>query len=185
MIIGIVGASGSGKSTLARHLTDLRPNLVHLNVDCIGHKANETENVKTELRKYFGEFIFTEGKVDRKKLGSIVFNSEEAMQKLKEITWGEMKKMIDEYLTENKAKDIILDWALLPNTEYFKLCDITILVDVPYEIRLERVVSRDGITEQKFKERESKGLDYRKYDFDFVIENIDYECAKEKVRNIA
>lgn len=180
MLIGITGKSGSGKSTLAKYLVDGRTNTIYVDVDKIGHQVNDNENVKRELKKQFGEFIFQDGKVNRKRLGSIVFNSEEAMNLLKEITWLEMKKVIDNLIEENKEKDIVIDWALLPNCELFNECHMTILVDVPYDIRLARVQERDNITEEKFKQRESKSVDYSKYKFDFVIENIDYEKAKEK-----
>lgn len=181
MLIGITGKSGSGKSTLARYLADIRENTIYIDVDKIGHQVNDNENVKKELKKQFGEFIFKDGKVDRKRLGAIVFNSEEAMNLLKDITWSEMKKIIDNLIRENPKKDIVIDWALLPNCELFNECGITVLIDVPYEVRLARVQQRDNLTEEKFRQRESKSVDYDNYKFDFVIDNIDYEKAKEKV----
>lgn len=181
MIIGITGKSGSGKSTLAKHLETIRKNTIYVDIDKIGHQVNDNENVKMELRKNFGDFIFVEGKISRKRLGNIVFNSDEAMKLLKDITWFEMKKIIEEIIFLNQDRDIILDWALLPSTELFKKCDIKILIDAPYEIRLERTIQRDNITENKFKQRESKSVDYDQFEFDFIVENVEYNQAKEKI----
>ena len=182
MIIGICGKSGSGKSTLAKNIIELSNyKAVHLEIDKVGHRALLNEKAKKELVKEFGESIIKENNVDRKKLGDIVFNSRDEMQKLTDITWKCMQQEIDEFLEDNKDKIVILDWLLLPKTEYFDICDIKILLDVPYEIRKMRAIKRDNITSEAFDLRESSSIEYNKEKFDYVLENSEKENIRKKV----
>lgn len=176
MLIGICGKSGSGKSSIANQITNKYKNVVHLDIDTIAHKSHQDEFVKKELVETYGEEILTNNQIDRKKLGKIVFSSREEMEKLKKITWDFMEKEIDKFLFQNKDKIIILDYILLPLTKYLNMCDIKILLDIPYEIRKERVLARDNITEESFLLRDASSIEYNKDDFDIVINN-----AKEDI----
>ena len=162
MIIGICGKSGCGKSTLARKLIEQYPNAIHLDIDKVGHKALTDNISKERLVNRYGISLLTDGNIDRKKLGTIVFNSKEEMDFLTEVTWEYMQKEIDKFLEENKDKIIILDWLLLPKSKYFDMCDIRILLDIPYEIRKQRAMKRDNITEEAFDLREKSSLEYDK-----------------------
>lgn len=171
MIIGICGKSGSGKSTIAKRITSRYKNAVHLDIDKIAHKSHKDEEVKRKMINTFSESILTDNEIDRKKLGRIVFLSKEKMKLLEEITWEFMEKEIDGFINENKDKIIILDYILLPLTKYFDKCNIKILLDIPYHIRKQRVLSRDNITEEQFDLRDSAAIQYEISDFDIVLEN--------------
>ena len=118
--------------------------MTHLEIDKVGHRALLNEEVKKELINEFGEHIIKDNNVDRKKLGDTVFNSREKMQKLTDITWEYMQKEIDKFIEDNKDKVVILDWLLLTKSKYFDMCDIKILLDVPYEVRKMRAIKRDN-----------------------------------------
>lgn len=171
MIIGITGKSGSGKSTLARKIMAIKTNSVYLEIDKVGHNALSNPKAIEEVIKVFGKDVVKDDKVDRKKLGEIVFNNREEMDKLTEITWECMKVEINKFIEDNKDKVIILDWLLLPLSHYFDMCDIKVLLDIPYSIRKERAMKRDNITEEDFDLREKASIEFNKEDFDFVIEN--------------
>lgn len=172
MIIGICGKSGSGKSTLAKMIIDkYKDGAVHLDIDKVGHKVETFDEIKRNLVDIFGEGIITNGNINRKELGKIVFLSKENMEILIEITWPFMMKEIDNFLEDNKDKVIILDWLLLPNSKYFDMCDFKVLLDIPYETRMIRGMNRDGITEEKFSLREKASFNYEGYDFDYIIKN--------------
>ena len=173
MIICICGKSGSGKSTIAKLIQKERPNSIHIDIDKIGHMSHSDKIVKQKLVDTFGEMILTNNNIDRKKLGKIVFYSKDEMRKLEIITWCYMEQEIDKIIENNKDKIIILDYLLLPRTKYFNNCDLRILVDVPYEIRKERVMKRDNISEERFNLRESSSIDYDKNIFDIVLTNED------------
>lgn len=72
-IIGITGKSGSGKSTFASLLAK-KLNCIPIDIDKIGHQALYNPDVLTTLTQKFGNGILdNEGKLDRKKIGDIVF----------------------------------------------------------------------------------------------------------------
>lgn len=106
------------------------------------------------------------------------------MSLLEEITWHYMKEEIDYIIGENEEKVILLDWNLLPKTNYFEDADLRILVDAPLEERKKRAMKRDNITEKQFMLRESNAPNYTDLDFDIVINNKHRMVTRKKVRNI-
>ncbi len=185
MIIGICGKSGSGKSTLANQIIELTNNkAIHLNIDKVGQSVLLLPEVKEELINSFGESIIKENIVDRKKLSEIVFNSRNEMNKLSDITWQYMQLKIDYFLNLHKDKIIILDWLLLSISKYFDMCDIKILLDIPYEIRKQRAIKRDNITEEAFDLREKASISYDESAFNYVLKANDKEIVKRLVKSL-
>ena len=183
MIVAICGKSGSGKSTLARQIMELSSKeVVHLNIDEIGHQVLEIPEVQKEIINTFGESILKDKKVSRKKLGEMVFTSRNEMKKLSDITWEYMQAIIDHLLHKHKDKIILLDWILLPITKYFDKCNIKILLDIPYETRKQRAIKRDGIKEDSFNLREQASIDYNEDSFDIVLKSKNKEIVKRLVK---
>lgn len=171
MIIGVCGKSGSGKSTLANIIKNEYPGSIHIDIDKIGHEVLLQDDVKERLVNTFGTDILLDGNVNRKVLSTIVFSSKECMAELTSITWESMNRKIQEIIDNNQDKVIILDWLLLPRTHLFSMCDLTILLDVPFEERMRRAINRDGISEEKFRLRDEASVDYQDYVFDVVLED--------------
>ena len=185
MIIGICGKSGCGKSTLANQIIELTNNkAIHLDIDKVGHRVLLLPEVKQELINSFGESVIKGNIVDRKRLGEIVFYSRNEMSKLSDITWKYMQIEIDNFLNNHKDKIIILDWLLLPISKYFDMCDIKILLDIPYEVRKQRAMKRDNITEEAFDLREKASIKYNEISFDYVFKINDKEMVKRLVKSL-
>lgn len=184
MIISLVGLSGSGKSFIANLLKEYNKKIIHIDIDKIGHSSHHNPLVKENLIKTFGTKIITNGEIDRKKLSDIVFNSKESMLTLEEITWSFMAKQIDNIISLNKDKIIILDWILLPRTKFFYQSDFRILITAPFKTRMERTISRDNITTEQFLKRESSAPKIDESQFEYIIENIELEETKERLKLI-
>ena len=91
---------------------------------------------------------------------------------------------IDKIIQNNKNKIIILDWLLLPKSKYFNNCCIKILLDIPYEIRKQRAIARDNITEEAFDLREKASYKYNNDLFDIIISNNSKEEYERIVKLI-
>ena len=182
-IISITGKSGSGKSTLTNLLAK-KLKCTSIDVDRIGHKATSDEKISQKLCEIFGNEILNETKkVDRKKLGNIVFSDKKKMDILTDITWGYMQEMLDEILEKEKGNTIILEWALLPISKYWKKSNVKILIKAEDEERKSKVIERDKISEEYFLKRDAGGIDYTPFEFDYIFEN-DYNLeTMQKIVN--
>lgn len=183
-IIGITGKSGSGKSTLAEVLTK-KLKCQSVDIDKIGHQATNDETIIKKLCSVFGNEILDKNKkIDRKKLGNIVFSSKEKMEQLTQITWSYMQKVLDDRLKE-KPEIIILEWALLPiDSKYWDKCDVKIFIKADDIKRKNKVIERDRISEEYFLKREENSVNYDQYQFDYIFEN-DYQLETiEKIASV-
>ena len=183
MLIVLCGKSNSGKGTVAKYFTTMSDNIIHLDIDKIAHKVNDKEIVIQEITKTFGKKVIDNNRVNRKELGKIVFNNQEEMNKLEAITWKYMQEEIDKLTAKNDNKIIILDYIMLPKTKYFKEADLRILVEAPYEKRIQRALIRDNITKELFEQRDNASIEYIEKDFDYIINNDD-DNLKRKVEDI-
>ena len=174
MLIGICGMQGSGKSTLRKELLKRIPNSVALDIDVIAHDIYNNPACFNEVTSTFKD-ITTNGKVDTKKLGNIVFTSQEEMDKLTACTWKYMEPIVDKFISDNKGKIIILDWLLLHNTKFLKQCDIRILLDIDQNLRMERIIKRDNMSKERFLFREKAALPYKKEEFNYIFEELDID----------
>lgn len=180
MIICIVGKSGSGKSYICNLLKNYSNNIVHLDIDSIGHQVLIYPKVKSDLVLAFGDSVLLDGCVNRSVLSNIVFNSKVAMEKLTEITWAQMELLIDDFISKNQDKIILLDWQLLPKTKYFKQSSFKILVTADFSLRMRNAMLRDNITEEKFLTREKASYNFDNEFFDLVINN-DYSLNTDRL----
>lgn len=172
-VIGIMGRSGSGKTTFASLLSK-KLNCQHIDVDKIGHQALFQPEILDDLCDKFGTGILDEnGNIDRKKVGTIVFAETSKMDILTDLTWNYMKKILNNILSQDDEV-IVLDWMLLPKTDYWNKCDLKILVTSNDIQRKNKVLERDKISEEYFDTRDSASIDYSKFEFDYVFQN-DYK----------
>lgn len=188
MIISIVGKSGSGKSTISRTLQSLDSRMLHVDIDQISHQVLTFPEVQKQLKTSFCPEVVMDHEVQRRVLGRIVFSSPEQMQKLTEITWSHMERIIDQIIENNPDKIILLDWLLLPKTKFFDKSDLKIWIEAPFIDRLDRAVKRSineqPITPEYFKKRDDAGIDYEEGEYDIVINNINKEKTQEEVKKI-
>lgn len=165
-VIGITGGSGTGKSYISGILRN--EGISVFDADKIGHEIfDDSIECRNELVTCFGNEILSENRIDRKKLGNIVFSEPELLKKLNEITHKYILRRIYNKIEACEAKITCVDGALL--IESGMKCDALIGVIAAYDVRLRRIMERDGIEETAARKR----LDAQKTD-EFYINNCDF-----------
>ncbi len=156
IIIGLTGQSGAGKSSFSKALSER--GIPCLDTDKTARQVVEKgKPCLAELVKAFGEeILLPDGTLDRKKLGSIAFSDKEKLAVLNRITHGYISLEVDKWLKlqeENGAVAAVIDAPQLFESGINKICNITIAVIADESVRFERILSRDGITEEYAKKR--------------------------------
>ncbi len=154
--IGLTGGMGSGKTEASRILSDLGADIIY--ADEVGHRAY-LQNTETwqELVANFGEGILqADGEIDRRKLGAIVFSDREHLDKLNSIVHPRMYRMLQEMLrgfSENGAKVVVLEAAILIEADWLSLVDEVWAIEVPELVAVERIKLRTGLEEEEIRKR--------------------------------
>lgn len=150
MILGITGGSGSGKTTLLNVIRQQGGMI--LDCDAIYHALLKTDTAM--LKKIAERFPGTveNGVLDRKKLGTIVFTDEKALQDLNRITHAAVKAEVLRQLSPAPALAAI-DAIALFESGLSELCGLTVAVTAPEESRVKRLMTRDRITEEYARKR--------------------------------
>ena len=150
MIIGITGGTGCGKTTLL-NLIRQAGGLV-LDCDAVYHDLLKTDRALLAAIEDRFPGTVEGGTLQRKKLGAIVFSDEEALQDLNRITHGAVYREVLRRLEEAPALAAI-DAIGLFEGGLSELCQVTVAVTAPEEVRVTRLMARDGISEEYARSR--------------------------------
>ncbi|EYE89213.1 dephospho-CoA kinase [Fervidicella metallireducens AeB] len=190
-VIGLTGGIASGKSTISNILkTEFHIDII--DADLIAREiVKKGSDILDKIAEEFGnEVINSDGSLNRKKLGEIVFSDEYSLNKLNKITHPVIEKHI-KYEIDLKDKSgkklCVVDAALLIEAGFYKLVDYVVLVCVNKETQLKRLMQRDKISEKEAFKRINSQMplsDKVKY-ADFIIDNNgDLENVKLQTRKI-
>ena len=149
MRIWLTGGSGSGKTEVAALFAAAGYRVV--DADRIAREVAEPfSRAYGEILAAFGtEICLSDGRLDRRALGNMVFSDKEKLAVLNAITHP---YIIEEMEKESEgAKNVVYD-APLPNT-FGVRCDKTLYVTAPQKVRIERISARDGISPEEAKAR--------------------------------
>lgn len=150
MIIGITGGTGCGKTTVLQVFGQLGGAV--LDCDEIYHRLlKEDKNLLSAIENRFPGTV-SEGVLERKKLGAIVFRDPEALLDLNHITHSAVKAEVLR-LIEKEQRHIAIDAIGLFEGGLAELCDATVAVTAPESTRVERLMKREGISEDYAQKR--------------------------------
>ena len=162
MIIGITGGSGTGKSSIARML-----GFDVIDADKLYHEllaVNTT--LQAELTEEFGT-------CDREGLAKIVFADRKELRKLNTITFKYSLAAIESKIPP--GGDVVIDAPLLFESGLAAKCDVTVAVLASKDVRIKRIMERDGLTSEQAQTRinAQKSNDFFINNADIVIQNND------------
>lgn len=159
--IGLTGGVGSGKSTVSSYMHEL--GIPVIDGDKLAREAViPGSRAMAEMRKAFEPHIFLpDGSLNRLKMGEIVFNDEEKRQKLNSIIHPFIWHRTREELIRAQEEGfpvVVLDMPLLLEISWQLRVEEVWLVEVPLEVQIARVISRDGFTREQVMERIGKQM---------------------------
>ena len=174
ILVGLTGGIGSGKSTISSLLEG--KGAVIIDADAIVREVQLPGSpVLTELAAKFGaEVLAADGSLDRQAVANIVFTDPDALKSLNAIVHPAVGKEMNRRMIEQRTTDhvVILDIPLLTENPREGLQG-KIVVDVPVEVQVERLVKYRGFDEADARARISRQAtrEQRLATADFVVDN--------------
>jgi dephospho-CoA kinase len=148
--IGITGGIGSGKTTVCKVFELLGIPVFY--ADHVAKSIMQTDlQLKNEILIAFGPQSYSiDGLLNRSYISSIVFKDEAQLNKLNSIVHPAVFRAFDQWIANHSGAPYILkEAALLFESESYKMCDLSILVISPEDIRIRRVIARDHISKDE------------------------------------
>jgi dephospho-CoA kinase len=152
-IIGITGGIGSGKTTVASMLKSFGYHVYDTDFEA-RRLQNEHDGIINKTKELFGEEIYTEDGLDRKAVARLVFSDSDLLTKLNKIVHPVIEENIKQWIANNNSDEyLFVESAILIECGFNKYVDRVLLVMASEEVRIQRVMKRDGVTYEQVKSR--------------------------------
>ncbi|HQB27761.1 MAG TPA: dephospho-CoA kinase [Paludibacter sp.] len=149
MIIGITGGIASGKSTLSSLLKTHGFPVYDSDLEA-RRLQNEHPAIVSQTKALFGDDIYVDGQLNRPAVAALVFQNPELLRKLTDIVHPVVKADFLQWTKQfNPNQLIFIESAVLFEANFDGLVDKVILLTVSEEIRIQRVMERDGSTKEQ------------------------------------
>lgn len=195
IVIGLTGGIGTGKSTVSDYLR--KKGCIILDADEISRKMTEAGMpALLIIQNVFGdEVINTDGSLNRHKLGDIVFNDKDKLQKLQHIITTEVVDNINRKLSQLQSENcdniVVIDAPLLFECGMENIADENWLVITDMSIRIKRVKERDNLSEEQIIARINNQMSQEDKEkiCDYILDNSGslqqlYEQIDEKLERL-
>ena len=191
MLIGLTGPSGAGKSSAAALFREAGCRII--DCDALVHSLYEDARYAALVADAFGDEYLSDGVVDRKKLGALVFSEPSALKKLNETVSPFIMSSVKNHIAEAKQTGIptVLDAPLLFEYGLETDCDMTVGVIAETEILIERLAARDGKPKEALRARLASQHDiyFFRIHCDYILENngdedmlrLAFQTIKQKI----
>jgi dephospho-CoA kinase len=170
--IGLTGGIGSGKSVVSSLLEAL--DVPVYIADTESKRLTQTSlSIREQLVSLFGETIYCGEEINRKRLASLIFNDAECLRKVNAIIHPEVNRHFLAWAARQTVPVCAIETAILFESGFNRCVDVCVMVHAPLELRIERVMSRDGISREEVLSRITSQLsdEEKKMYSDYVIYN--------------
>ena len=149
-ILGITGGVGCGKSTVLDMLEKEYGAYV-IQADIVAHELMQPGQTSYKaIVEHFGqEILDSDGRIDRKALGAIVFADAEKLTLLNSLTHPAVKEEIRRRIFTSQNRFFVIEAALLLEDHYDEICDEIWYVYADKEVRFERLAASRGYSREK------------------------------------
>ncbi|MDB5022690.1 MAG: dephospho-CoA kinase [Mucilaginibacter sp.] len=182
--IGITGNIGSGKTTVSKIFEVLEIPVFYADNAAKKVMAEDTVLIAAIKSSFGAEAYFKDGTLNRKHIASVVFNDETRLAKLNSIVHPAVFRAFDTWVGQMKnAPYVIKEAALLFESSSYQMCDYSVMVTAPLELRMQRVIQRDGLTRTEVESRNARQFSQEKKVqlANYVIRNDDTELVIPQV----
>lgn len=186
IIVGITGGIGGGKSTLAEKLR-AEGYLVYDSDKEARRLQNEHPLIMEQLKEIFGANIYDVNGLNRKELAKIVFTQKDLLAKLNNIVHPVIREDFASWINKySHQKLLFVESAILFESGFNAYIDKVVVMTANEDIRIKRVIKRDGIGEDQVKARMSNqsSEDEKISKADYVIHSDDNRVLVHKMRKL-
>lgn len=145
MVIGVAGPSCGGKNMVCDYL-EKSMNYTNIDLDKLGHEVLYKH--KDILVNRWGADILSNGDIDRKKIGKIVFTDSKELKFLEKISHSWIFSNVEKRI-KNSNKNFLLNGAVLLESPLIQLCDHIFWITASRRIRLKRALKRDNLSKKE------------------------------------
>lgn len=150
--IGITGPTGAGKTTALEVLAEMGFSIV--DCDALYYQLLRTDaGLRGELERAFGPVFLPDGALDRRSLAARVFGDGGELARLNAIIYPAMSAAVEQKIRDCSQKRLAIDAVNLVESGIGALCGVTVAVTAPRDVRLERIMARDGLSEAQAQAR--------------------------------
>ncbi len=180
--IGLTGGIGSGKSTVA-HIFEVLGIPVYYADDAAKELMNSDAQLKSAIKKEFGDEIYKDGKLNRQSLAKVVFNDPVKLEILNSIVHPVTIRDADNWMSRQTTPYVIKEAALLFESGAAKHVDHVIGVYASEDLRIKRAMERDSISREEVIKRMNRQLDEdtKMKSCDFIINNDEQQLVIPQV----
>jgi len=155
--VGVTGGIGSGKTTVCQLFELLGIPMFYSDLASKEILAKDPE-VRNSVIALFGEEAFNESGPDRAYIASKVFNDGSALVALNAILHPKVRRSFEQWVSEQGSEFVLNEAAILFEVGSHKKLDAVIVVSAPDELRIDRVMKRDGVSKEAVLARMSRQM---------------------------
>lgn len=184
--VGISGGIGSGKSMVCRIVEAMGYPVYNADAEA-KQLSNTHETIVSGAKALFGDSIYCNGELDRKRVGSLVFSDAKLLEQLNSIIHPVVAEHFETWVRANSEHRLVFkEAAILFESGAYKQVDKTVAVWAPDDVRIARVCKRDGIQEDRVRERMANQMSQNELvrRVDYVIKNNGEELLLPQVVNL-
>ena len=147
IVIGLTGCTGAGKTSALNAIRNLGGKVI--DCDALYHEMlDSNEDLRNAINEKFPGVFSKDGKLDRRKLGEEVFAKKDRLAQLNHIVFRFLVPELERRVNTLPDGVYAIDAINLLESGVDRLCDRTIAITAPVELRVRRIMARDNITEQ-------------------------------------
>jgi len=182
--IGLTGNMGSGKTTVTKIFEILGVPVFYADDEAKNVMVRDKELAEQIKSVFGGAAYFDDGTLNRKHISAIVFDDKAKLAKLNALVHPAVFRAFDTWVGQHEnVPYLVKEAALLFESDSYKLCDYTIMVQAPLEERIKRVMERDGLSRKEVERRNSNQFSEEKKTrlANHIIKNDDRELVIPQV----